>query len=70
VARGFTPQMPFKPLEEASLTIMAKTAIEDHFPFDTARAMTLKPLRACSAWGNTLASGMDLFYRLGQRAVL
>jgi hypothetical protein len=62
--------MPFVQLEESTLSGMAKVAIEDHFPFETARAMMLKPLRACSGWGKPLASAMDVFYRLGQRAVV
>ncbi len=62
--------MPFAPLEEHSLSIMAKVAIEDHFPFETARAMMLKPLRACSGAGKPLANAVDMFYRLGQRALV
>ena len=62
--------MPFAPLEEHSLSIMAKVAIEDHFPFETARAMMLKPLRACSGAGKPLANAVDMFYKLGQRALV
>lgn len=64
------PAMPFMTLETQSLSIMAKVAIEDHFPFETARAMMLKPLRACSGAGKPLANAVDMFYRLGQRALV
>ena len=64
------PAMPFMTLEAQSLSIMAKVAIEDHFPFETARAMMLKPLRACSGAGKPLANAVDMFYRLGQRALV
>ena len=71
VEHGFCGNMPFAPLERASISIMARTALEDHFPFDTARAMMLKPLRACESWrGNALAAAMDAFYRIGQRVVV
>lgn len=70
VNAGFVQSMPFAPLEEQTLMTMARVAVEDHFPFDTARATMLKPLRACSGWGKPLASAVDMFYRLGQRAAV
>ena len=70
VNNGFLKPMPFAPLEQNTLMTMAQVALEDHFPFETARAMMLKPLRACSGWGKPLASAVDMFYRLGQRAVV
>lgn len=70
VNSGFVESMPFAPLEEHSLSVMAKVALEDHFPFETARAMMLKPLRACSGAGKPLANAVDMFYRLGQRALV
>ncbi len=70
VNNGFLKPMPFAPLEQNTLITMAQVALEDHFPFETARALMLKPLRACSGWGKPLASAVDMFYRLGQRGVV
>ncbi len=70
VNNGFLKPMPFAPLEQNTLITMAQVALEDHFPFETARALMLKPLRACSGWGKPLASAVDMFYRLRQRGVV
>ncbi len=67
VSNGFVKPMPFAPLEPAALMTMAQVAWEDHSPFDTARAIMLKPLRACSGLSKPLASAVDIFTKLGQR---